>query len=44
MPIFLIDKPQFQRDPILNNHSLLLVEATNDMSFSPPETKYDVPF
>lgn len=25
-------------------HSLLLVEITNDVPFSPPETKYDEPF
>ena len=25
-------------------YSLLLVETTNDMAFSPPEAKYDKPF
>ena len=34
----------FQRVPILNMYSLLLVETTNDMPFFLPETKYDVPF
>lgn len=30
--------------PKLDMYSLLLVETTNDMSFSLPETKYDEPF
>ena len=28
----------------INMYSLSLVETTNDMPFSPPETKYDEPF
>lgn len=35
---------QSQHVPILNMYSLLLVETTNDMPFSLPETKYDEPF
>ena len=34
----------FPHVPKLDMYSLLLVEATNDMPFSPPETKYDEPF
>ena len=30
--------------PKLDMYSLLLVETTNDMPFSLPETKYDKPF
>lgn len=34
---------QSQHVPILNMYSLILVETINDMSFSPPDTKYDKP-
>lgn len=37
-------KQRFHNVPKLDMYSLLLVETTNDMSFSPPETKYDEPF
>lgn len=37
-------KRLFQRVLLFNMYNLLFVEATNDMSFPPPETKYDEPF
>lgn len=36
--------PQSRRVPKLDMYSLLLMETTNDMSFSLPATKYDEPF
>ena len=39
-----VDMLQSQHVPILDMYSLILVEATNDMSFLLPETKYDKPF
>ena len=42
--LLVVDMLQSRHVPILNMYSLLLVEATNDMPFSLPETKYDVPF
>ena len=42
--LLVVDMLQPQHVPILDMYSLLLVETTNDMSFSLPETKYDEPF
>ena len=42
--LLVVVMPQFQHVPKLVMYNLLLVETTNDMSFSLPETKYDEPF
>ena len=42
--LLVVGSPQSRHVPKLDMHSLLLVETTNDMPFSPPETKYDEPF
>ena len=42
--LLIVDMLQSQRVPKLDMYSLLLVETTNDMPFSLPETKYDEPF
>lgn len=39
--LLVVDMLQSQHVPKSDMYSLLFVEATNDMSFSPPETKYD---
>ena len=39
-----VDMLQSRHVPKLDMYSLLLVETTNDMPFSLPETKYDEPF
>ena len=42
--LLVVDMLQSQRVAKLDMYSLLLMETTNDMPFSPPEAKYDKPF
>ena len=42
--LLVVDMLQPQHVPKLDMYSLLLVETTNDMPFSPPEAKYDKTF
>ena len=41
--LLVVDTLQSQHVPKLDMYSLILVGTTNDMPFSPPETKYDEP-